>query len=308
MDSPTVIASRAAPGAPPPVSRRTSALIGLILLMIVWGSTFVVTKATVRELPPLTLACIRFFIAAAVLAPFAMARGGFGLLPRPLPLVRFALMGLFGVATFSIGFNYAMVYASAAQGALIYALLPAAIAGAAVVALAEVPSRRRIAGIALSVIGVAIVVLSGKSDTASPAPLLGALCMLGAVLSWAAYTVLAKQLAAVDQIVVISLVSFIGALMLVPLAIAERLGSPWHPPSPQGWLGLLFLAVVASALAFVVYGRALRELDASLVGAYANLDPIIGVLTAVLLLGESFQPPQVAGGVLALGGMWLASS
>ena len=83
---------------------------------------------------------------------------------------------------------------------------------------------------------------------------------------------------------------------------------PWPSPSLQGWLGTLFLGVVASALAFVVYSRALRELDASLVGAYLNLDPIVGVLTAVLFLGETLGAWQILGGVIALAGMWLASS
>jgi drug/metabolite transporter (DMT)-like permease len=82
---------------------------------------------------------------------------------------------------------------------------------------------------------------------------------------------------------------------------------PWPDPSLQGWLGTLFLGVIASALAFVVYSRALRELDASLVGAYLNLDPIVGVVTAVILLGETLGVWQVVGGVVALAGMWLAS-
>ena len=60
--------------------------------------------------------------------------------------------------------------------------------------------------------------------------------------------------------------------------------------------------------AFVVYGRALRELDASLVGAYVTLDPIVGVLTAVVFLGESLRGGQMLGGVVALTGMWLAAS
>jgi len=280
----------------------------LIVLMSVWGSTFVVVKAAVREFPPLSLAALRFFVAAAVLIPLALARGGFRRLPRPVPLGRLAWMGFSGVVLFSVGFNYALVHASATQGALIYALQPAAIGLVAVLALAEVPSRRRVAGILLSVLGVALVVASGRADTTSPSPLLGALFMLLAVLSWAGYTVSAKQLAEADQIVVIACVSTLGALLLTPLAALELLGGPWPSPSVSGWLSLLFLGVVTSALAFIVYGRVLRELDASLVGAYANLDPIVGVLTAVLLLGEALYASQIAGGIVALSGMWLATS
>ena len=79
-------------------------------------------------------------------------------------------------------------------------------------------------------------------------------------------------------------------------------------PSLEGWLGFLFLSVVASALAFIAYGQLLRELDASLVGAFINLDPIVGVITAVLFLGETLHSGQMVGGAIALTGMWLAST
>jgi drug/metabolite transporter (DMT)-like permease len=64
---------------------------------------------------------------------------------------------------------------------------------------------------------------------------------------------------------------------------------------------------MASGAGLLVYNRALRVLDASLVGAYINLVPIVGVLTAVLFLGESLAGWQITGAVLALVGMWLAS-
>jgi drug/metabolite transporter (DMT)-like permease len=295
-----------APGAAG-VSRRSCAVAGIVIVMIVWGSTFVVTKAAVHEIPPLTLTFLRFLITAAVLVPIAAARGGLKRLPQPLPLAALVLMGLTGVAIFHVGFTYAMVYGSAAQGAIVFALVPAAVVIAAIVGLKEAPSKHRIAGILLSVCGVALVVATGESGSASPAPLLGAAFMLGAVAAWAAYTALAKRLAATDQVVLIACVSVIGMAMVLPAAAVELSLVPWPDPSLQGWLGTLFLGVVASALAFVVYSRALRELDASLVGAYLNLDPIVGVLTAVIFLGEKLGLWQISGGVVALAGMWLAS-
>lgn len=289
-------------------SRRSTALISLILVMMVWGSTFVVTKTAVAEIPPLTLSVLRFLIAAIVLAPIAAVRGGLAALPRPLPAGPLLLMGLTGIALFHIGFNYALAFGSAAQGALIFALVPAAVAVAAVLGLKERLSRRRMAGIALSVCGVALIVVTGHADSASPNPLLGAICMLAAVAAWAFYTVGAKRLADADQIVVIAMVSAIGAVIQLPLAAFELMQTPWTLPSLQAWLGVLFLGVAASALAFVVYGWVLRQLDASLVGVFINLDPVIGVLTAVLFLGETLGIGQAAGGLIALAGMWLASA
>lgn len=289
-------------------SRRVLALISLVLLMIVWGGTFVVTKAAAREIPPLTLAALRFLIAAIVLVPIAVLRGGLRRLPQPVPLGTLILMAVSGTAVFTVAFNYSMIFASASQGALIYALGPAAVAIAAVMFLGESPSKRRIAGIVLSICGVALVVAAGEKDASSPQPLPGALCMLLVVIAWAGYTILAKRLADADQVIVIACVYVIGAAVLLPAAAVELMQGPLPNPSSQAWFGMLFLGVVASALAYIVYGYVLRELDASLVGAYTNLDPIVGVVTAVVFLGEALHGGQIAGGLIALAGMWLASS
>jgi drug/metabolite transporter (DMT)-like permease len=95
--------------------------------------------------------------------------------------------------------------------------------------------------------------------------------------------------------------------MLLPFAVIEFLQRDWVSPSMSAWASLLFLSVVASALAYIVYGYVLRELDASVVGIYTNLDPIVGVLIAVLLFGESLHAGQITGGLIAIAGMWLAS-
>ena len=288
--------------------RRAWAITSVILLMVLWGTTFVVTKEAVREVPPLTLGFLRFFIAALVLVPVAFARGGLATLPHPLPLARLAWMGIAGIAVFSISFNYAMSYASASQGALIFALVPAAVLIAAMLGLGERPSRRRVLGIVLSICGVAIVVVAGKTGGSGSNPVVGAFWMLVAVVAWAFYTVLAKKLEQADQIVVIALVSVVSLVLLLPAAAFEvaRFGLP--EPSLAGWLGTLFLGLFASALAYVWYSRALQQLDASVVGVYLNLDPIVGVITAVLFLGETLNGLQVAGGIAAFAGMWLAST
>lgn len=289
-------------------SRRSLAIVTVVVLMVVWGSTFVITKAVAQDISPLMLAALRFLTAAVVLIPVALVRGNWKSLPKPMPWLALLGMALTGIATFTIAFNLALVYASATQGALIYALLPAAVALAAVMFLHEKLERRRIAGIVLSIVGVGVVVLAGEVDRNSPRPVLGALWMIGAVIAWAAYTVFAKRLADADQVITIALVSLFGMLMIVPFAVMELAETPWRAPSLQAWAGVLFLGILASALAYIAYGWALRELDASLVGALINLDPIVGVMTAVMFLGETLHGGQIVGGVIALIGMWLAST
>ncbi|HMN47144.1 MAG TPA: DMT family transporter [Povalibacter sp.] len=288
-------------------SRRAFALFSLVLLMVMWGSTFVVTKAAAQGFSPMMLAMLRFLIASLILVPLAFARGGLKLLPQPRPWGTLLLMAFAGIAAFSTCFTYALVYGSASQGALIYAGLPAAIAIAAIFFLGEKPSRRRLAGIVLSIVGVALLIAAGEPDTGSPAPLLGALWMIGAVLAWTAYTVFAKRLAHADNLVVIAVISVLGTAMLLPFAVGEFLRVETPAPSASAWAGVLFMGVVASALAYIVYGYVLRELDASVVGSYTNLDPIVGVVIAVWLYGEVLHPGQIVGGLIAFAGMGLAS-
>ena len=102
------------------MSPRTSALLLLILVMVVWGATYVVTKTAVREIPPFTLAVLRYLIAAIVLVPLAMARAGRMRLPRPIPLAPLAWMALTGIVILTVGFNYGLIYGSASQGALVH--------------------------------------------------------------------------------------------------------------------------------------------------------------------------------------------
>jgi drug/metabolite transporter (DMT)-like permease len=276
--------------------------------MVMWGSTFMVTKAVARELPTFTLGALRYLIAGLALTPFALWRGGLARLPRPLPLGSLTVMAVTGVWLFSLAFNNALIYGSAAQGAIIYAFLPAAVALAAYLSLGELQSRRRVLGIVLSIAGVVVVACNSSPGEDAPKPWLGTVWMLTAVGAFAFYTVIAKRLAQHDQVVVTACVMAIGTLLLLPFAAYELSAQVYAPPSPQAWFGVVFLGVIASALAFIVYGHALRELDAGLVGALGNLDPIVGVVAAIVFLNEQLHAGQIFGGVLSLVGMWLAST
>ena len=289
-------------------SHRLAALVTLTVLMVVWGSTFLVTKQAVKEFPPFTLGALRFVIATGVLGLIGAIRSGRAIFHRPIPWHQLLLLAIAGVALFIVALNYAMLWGSVTQAAIIFALTPAAVAIAAVIALKETPSRLRIAGIVLSITGVTLVVATGGRTASAPHPLLAAVAMLIVVAGWAVYTVVAKRAAHADQLIVMGWVMGIGTLVLLPLAVLELVARGGLPgASTGGWLGVLFLGVVASGLAYLVYNWTLRHLEASVVGVLTNLDPIVGVLTAVIFLGETLGPLQILGGAAGLGGMVLAT-
>lgn len=275
----------------------------LLLTMAIWGSTFVVTKGLVELWPPFTLAFARVSIGAIVLMPLAVARHR---RDTPLPWSTIWLMGLLGVTLYYLTFNLAMVYISASQGALVQASIPAMTALVAVVWLRERATVSRWLGIALSIAGV-LIVFSGNDSEAGKSALPGNFLMFASVVCWGLYTALAKRVANFEPLVITTCVIATGALLLLPFSAYEIVGEGLQPLPMKGWLGLLYLGAMASGLAYMLYSASLRHLDASAVGVYTNLIPVVGVLTGIVFLGEPMSLRAIVGGAIVMLGVWITS-
>jgi len=284
-----------------------SSILMLLFTMVIWGSTFVVTKGINDQVQPFTLAFVRVAIGALVLLAGAFvrqARGGAHSPWSELPWGTMLAMALLGVVVYYAVFNYSLVYTSAAQGALVQSCIPAMTALVAVVWLREHASAMRWTGIALSMAGIAIV-FSGSGAEAGGSMLGNVLMFISAVL-WGIYTSMAKRVANLDPLQVTAGILGAGALMLLPLAAFEVAASGMPHVNARGWLGLAYLGAGASGIAWMLYSAALKHVDASEAGVYTNLIPIVGVVTGVLL-GEPLSARAIAGGVVVLAGVWLTS-
>jgi drug/metabolite transporter (DMT)-like permease len=292
----------------PATPSKALPVILLVLVMITWGSTYVVTKSGLDELPPMMFALLRFSVASACLLPLALARGGLRALPRPRPWGTLALMGLSGVGLYYVLFNLGMVYTNASQASLVQGGIPVVTAAMAAWWLHEKLSRRRLLGIALGVAGVVLIVVRSQAEASARSPLLGNALMLATVFVWGVYTILAKRTAGMDPTVVVACITLVGTAMLALAAAIEadlRGGLP--EVSTANWLRIGYMGALSSAGCFVLYSRVLRDLDASQVANFINLVPLVGVLSGVLVLGERVTPLAIGGGVMVLVGVWLSS-
>jgi drug/metabolite transporter (DMT)-like permease len=289
------------------MSKRTLAIVSLVAVVSVWGSAVVATKSMVGTITPIVFALLRFVLASAVLLPLAirqhrrqpdMLHGSWG---------RLAVIGVLGVTVFYTLSNVSLGYASATQGILVQSSIPVVTAGLAFALLGERLRPRQIGGIGLSLLGVLVVVLTSRPGAEASAPLLGCLLMFGAVVAWSAYTIVAKRLNQLDQLVVTGYSTAIGTLALLPLAAFEQWGRPLPALGRDAWLVLLYLSVASTALGHLFYNRSLRELEAGQAASYLNLMPVVGVAVAVLALGEPLVGWQLAGGAVVLAGVWLTS-
>ena len=285
-----------------PPSSQTLPLLALVGANALWGGSAVASKAVLTHVPPLTLACLRVAIALAVLLPLVARTGG-----RPARGGATALLGLTGVALFCLCQNVGLRSASAATTALLNGGIPILTTLLATRLLGERLGGRGVAGVLVSSGGVAAIVLLGPHATFGVATL-GSLLPLAGAVSFAAYTVLGRRtFASGHALAVVAGSTRYGLLFLLPGAGLELVTGGLSPLTVSDVLLLLYLGVGCSALAFVLCGYGLARLEATQGAICGNLKPLVGGVLAVVLLGESLTPGQLAGGLLVLIGVGLAS-
>lgn len=291
-------------------NKQTSSILWLIFIMLVWGSTYAVTKSVVHVLPPGCFAFVRFIIALLCLLPVYLSDR------KAIAAQQFKkndywwlfLMGITGISGYYVFFNYSLMYTSASSGALIQGFIPVCIALSGILFLKEHLSGLQITGIFLSFIGVVLVGLIAAEDKGEKSSLIGNLLMIAAVLCWTTYTLISRKLNHLKPIIITFWSGCIGTALLFPLSVYEfsQFTQPVHI-SLNGWMALIYLGAISSAFCYLMYNKALEKLPAAMVGNFLNLDIMIGVLIAILFLQEQLSIIQLAGGVFILSGLVLSS-
>ena len=283
--------------------RTTLHLFGATFAVVLWGASFSVTRAAVQEIPPLTLAFLRFTLATLVLWPVVRRRWGRLSVAPEDRRTAFAL-GFVGVTLYFLFENVGLRYTTASHGALIVATVPLASVLAEAAARRRLPPTPVLGGLLAALAGVGLIVDWRGGGEAS---LLGDSLLFGAVFSWVGYTFLVRRLSRrYPNLWITHAAMAVGAVTLFPLAVVEMALHPWTPPSPAAWGAVAYLGVFCSALAYLLWNRAIPVLGVSVTNNLIYGIPLVGVLTGVLALGEPFTPALFAGGALILGGVAVA--
>jgi drug/metabolite transporter (DMT)-like permease len=282
---------------------RVAAFVAIVL----WGLSFVATKAALREVSPVTLIVTRFAMGAALLhGALAMRREP--LVPPRSAWPALALMGFVGVFVHQLLQAHALTLTTAVRTGWLIGLTPVWSAVIAAIFLRERFGASRAAGLALGLAGAILVVTRGRFESGLlllPATR-GDLLVLASTLNWAIYTALGHgTIRRLGSLRATAGALGIGWAMLVPLFVLAGGWADYDRLTTAGWAAVVFLGLGCSGLAYWLWYGALERIDTAKVAAFLYLEPLVTLAAAVALLGEPVGVATVAGGLLVLAGVAL---
>ena len=284
----------------------------LVMVAALWGGTFIAGRILTQSLPLMTAAFSRFFIASILLIIVAVKMEG--KLPRlnREQILLTAVLGFTGVFLYNICFFGALARIPAGRTSLFVSLTPIVTAILAAIIFSERLGLRRWMGIAVALLGAIVVItrgdLIGGITDISQSLGLGELMMLGAVFSWAAYTLISRKvLGTLSPIVATTYGTLWGFLFLSIGAIGEFKEINWMHLDWRVWSSVFYLGAFGTVLAFIWYYQGIQAVGPSRTAIFTNLVPAFGVLFSALLLGEPILISMVVGGLIAVVGVSLVN-
>jgi drug/metabolite transporter (DMT)-like permease len=276
---------------------------------VLFGASVVATRVAVGNIPPLSLAFLRFGQGGLILLIFLLILRP-GLLRVKLnDLPYLALLGAVLFTIFPITFNVGLKYTEASRGALMLATLPLWSAWLARLAKSEHLTLRQVGGIILTLSGVTFVLVDrGLTWQAGSWELFGDLLLLLTAICGAIYGVLAqKMLKKYSAITVTTYAMLIGTCLLIPAALVEGLSRALTMIDLQAASLILFLGICGGALGYFLWTFALAHLTPTQVAVYINLNPMVAAVLGAALLAEKLTLVFIAGFAAVLIGVLLVN-
>jgi drug/metabolite transporter (DMT)-like permease len=277
-------------------------LLAFAIIYFVWGSTFLAIRVGVREVPPLILAAMRFFIAGAVLYGWMLARG-----ERSPTLREWKSASLLGIVIFV--FDYGLLFWSEQRvpsgvAAVMLATIPAFMALSEIIFLrTQRLTVRLVLALLIGIGGVAVLMSHSLNLGGAPIDKVGAAALIFASISWSIASIMTRKLPLPDSKVMSSGAQMLsgGAFLFLTAAALGEFRN-FHPStvSREVWFSLLYLIVAGSIIGFTAYVWLIHHESPTKVGTYAYVNPIVAVLVGYFFGGEALSTRTILGTLFVL--------
>lgn len=276
----------------------------MLLVCLIWGLNFSITKIALDQIPPLPFTAVRFIISSLLLwlilrlveGKAAPAGGGMRTL---------ILLGLLGNTCYQLTFTLGLDRTAATNSALILSTVPTVVAVfAGALGLERITPRMWI-GIALGTLGV-VLVIATRGVGFQTGTLGGDLLTVLAVLCWAGYTVgLRRVPPSISPLRVTTITTIAGTPGLVLAGVPGMLRLNWGAIDLYAWAALGYAAVLSLVVAYLLWNRSVKAVGGTRTAIYMCVTPLFAAGGAWLLLGERPHPLQGVGAVFIIAGVLL---
>jgi drug/metabolite transporter (DMT)-like permease len=287
--------------------KRITAYVEVIFAVVVWGASFIATKLALRDLAPVTVVWLRFAIGVIMLGVATTVRHQLAF-PKRQEILYFAVLGFLGITFHQFLQSTGLVTAQASTTAWIVATTPVFMAILSVMFLHEKFDWLQVIGIILAVIGVLLVVskgnISGLFGGHFGEP--GDILIMVSAINWAVFSILSRRglqnhQATQMMFFVMSFGWLFTSILFISNGDIQDIGHlTW-----TSLLGVGFLGIFCSGLAYIAWYDGLQELPASQLGAFLYIEPLVAVIVAMIILGEYLSLITLLGGGIILLGVRL---
>ena len=276
----------------------------MLLVCLIWGINFSVTKLAIGQMPALPFTAIRFAVASLLLwiivrfteGPASFSSGD---------VRRLVLLGVVGNTLYQLAFILGLGHTTATNSSLILATVPTVVALFAWLLGLERITPRMWAGIVTGTLGVGLVIAAGGLDF-SARTLTGDLLTVLAVLCWAAYTVGLRTLPkGVSPLRVTTVTTIAGMPGLLLAGLPGLLVMRWEAVPATAWWALVYATLLSLVVAYILWNRSVKAVGGTRTAIYMCVTPLVAVGAAWVILGEQARPLQGVGAVLIIGGVLL---
>ena len=289
------------------MTKVIKAHIAVFIVNLIYGANFTIAKGIMPEhIKPLgfvmmrvVVALLLFWIVDSFNPKQKIAKGD---------IKRLVLCGLFGVAINQMLFFKGLSLTTPINGAIIMTTNPILVLITAAIIIKERITTRKVAGIALGIIGALCLLLFGKHFSFGGDTFMGDLYIFINAMSYGIFLVIAKPLMKkYTPLTVIKWSFFFGSLLVVPFGISELNQVNWSSFTSEIWLGVTYVVIAVTFIAYLLNTIALTTLSPAVVSFYIYLQPLFATLISLFLGKDQLTPIKVLSSVLIFTGVYLVS-
>ena len=283
--------------------------IEVLLAVIAWGASFIATKIALLDISPISIVWLRFTMGVVILGFVVAFRRQFAL-PNKSEWGYFAMLGFLGITFHQWLQSNGLQTSEASTTAWIVATTPVFMALLGWVILKEGLVLLQIFGIGLAALGVLLVVTDGNMASISirrfGAP--GDILILLSAFNWAVFSALSRRgLKTYSATLMIFYVMTFGWFFTSLVFGVGRNYLEIRNLSLNGWIGITFLGVFCSGLAYIAWYDALQALSTAETGVFLYIEPLVAVVVAFFILDEAITWASLAGGGIILLGVGIVN-